>query len=189
MDATTPSSLSPRHVQTASEVNNHQTRQSGQMPPGPGVRPVNVDRALWRDVLFAASDMGNIDIVRGVLDAGLASADSTDPESGDTALMHAAQYGRADVAQHLLDARANVDQVNNDCLTALGVAEIAGESKAIDILRRNNAYTLFSLDNTRQYTPEQLERIHRADRALYDEQGGRLRATRPTLMPLEASNQ
>lgn len=185
MDSINSSTLSPRNTQT---VSGNTSRRPAQMPPGIGVRPVNVDQAFWRDVLFGASAIGNVAIVKGVLDAGLAGPDSSDPISGDTAMMHAAQHGQADTVRYLLAARATADQINGNCLTALGLATIARQSNITDVLARDLGYTLSNVDYSRQYTPDQQERIYQAEQALCDAEGRGMTATRPTFMPPEASN-
>lgn len=182
MDSSNFSPLSPRYTPSLGRNTSNPTHRPEQMPPDVGVRPVNVNPSVWRDVLFAAAAMGNVDIVRSVLAAGLASPDSSNPDSGDTALMHAAQYGKADMVKYLLDARATVDQTNNDCLTALGLARIAGQSQAVHILEQNGAFSLFSCDTTRQCTPEQQMRINQAERALYSIRYRSTGATRPAFM-------
>lgn len=189
MDSTRSSTLFPRHTLSVDENTSSQTHRPTQMPPDVGVRPVNANKAFWRDVLFAASAMGNVDIVRSVLAADLASPHSSDPHSGDTALMHAAQHGKAAMVQYLLDAQATVDQTNNDGLTALGLATIARQSQVISTLSRNDAITLSSYDNTRQYTFEQQLRINQAEQALYEVGGRGVRAGQPALMPQNASKQ
>lgn len=188
MDATNPSSLSSRHALSVGGNTGSQTHRPAPMPPSVGVRPVNVNQSAWRDVLFAAAAMGNAGIVASVLAASPASPDSSDPDTGDTALMHAAQHEQAGMVQHLLDARATVDQTNHDCLTALGLARIAGQSQVADILNRNGAFSVFSCDTTRQYTPEQQMRINRAARAIDMTAYRGVSATQPGFTPQAASD-
>jgi ankyrin repeat protein len=158
------------------------------MPPDVGVRPAKANKAFWRKVLFAAADIGDDGIVGSVLAAGLASPDSSDPRSGDTALMHAAQHGNADMVQYLLDARATADQANNDCLTALGVATIAGQSQVVSTLMKNGFFPLSSRDHNRQYTLEQELRIQQADLALDNALRRDKGATKPAFVPRTTSD-
>lgn len=167
MDSTRPSTVSPRHALSVDGNSSNQPHRPTQEPPEIGVRPVNANKAFWRDVLFAAA-MGDIGIVGSVLAADLANPDSSDPHNGDTALLHAAQHGKAAMVQYLLDARATADHTNNDCLTALGLATIAGQSHVISTLKRNGHDCLASRDWKRQYTFEQELRIQQSEMALHN---------------------
>jgi len=188
MDSTCPSTLSPRHTPSGDGNTSSQTDRARQMPPDVGVRPVNADKAFWRDVLFAAAAIGDVGIVGGVLAAGLASPDSSDPHSGDTALLHAAQHGKAAVVQYLLDARATADHTNNNCLTALGLATIAGQSLVVSTLERTGRDCLYSRDCNRQYTFEQELRIQQAVVALNNVSRRNPSATEPAFVPRPTSD-
>lgn len=128
--------------------------------------------------------MGNAAIVTGVFAADLASPDSRDPDSGDTALLHAAQPGQADMVQQLLDARATVDHTNRAGLTALGLAAIAGHGNVAATLGRNDAFRLFSHASSPLDNPGQLLRYNQTERALEVAHGKDARATQPAFAAL-----
>lgn len=188
MDSTRPSTVSPRHTLSGDGDTSSQTHALTQMPPDVGVRPVNANTAFWRDVLFAGAAIGDVGIVGSVLAAGLASPDSSDPHSGDTALLHAAQHGKAAMVQYLLDARATADHTNNDCLTAMGLATIAGQSQVVSTLERNGRCCLSSRDGNRQYTFEQELRIQQAEVALHNAMRKNQNATKPAFVPPPTSD-
>lgn len=188
MDSTRPSTVSPRHTLSGDGDTSSQTHALTQMPPDVGVRPVNANTAFWRDVLLAGAAIGDVGIVGSVLSAGLASPDSSDPHSGDTALLHAAQHGKAAMVQYLLDARATADHTNNDCLTAMGLATIAGQSQVVSTLERNGRCCLSSRDGNRQYTFEQELRIQQEEVALHNAMRKNQNATKPAFVQPPASN-
>ena len=57
-------------------------------------------------------------------------------EFGRTALMGAAGQGRADIASKLVGAGADVTLKDNNCRTALMLAERNGHAKVADILKK-----------------------------------------------------
>ena len=60
-------------------------------------------------------------------------------ESGKTALHHAALNGRAEVIKLLIDAGANVNELDNQKLTPLNRAQLIANKDAIELLLKNNA--------------------------------------------------
>lgn len=92
------------------------------------------------------------------------------------------------MVQFLLDAKATADQTNNACLTAVGLAKIAGQSQVVSTLERNGHSCLFSRDLNRQYTFEQELRIQQTDLALANAYRRNQSATKPTLAPHPSSD-
>lgn len=68
----------------------------------------------WQALVLAARH-GNVPLLRALLEASLASVDSTDNGEG-TALLSAAFHGCAAAVQALLEAGAEVDAVNSPAL-------------------------------------------------------------------------
>jgi ankyrin repeat protein len=81
---------------------------------------------------------GKAEVLRTLLSAG-ARPDLTDPETGNTALMLAANRGFLDVVHLLLAHGARVDIVAKDGWTALQAAEMIGDEEAAALLRAAGA--------------------------------------------------
>lgn len=79
-----------------------------------GVKSALRDGANPNDLLHVASDKGNVDIVRELLDRG-ADVNLETKESGDTPLHRACICGHAKVVQELIKRNADINRRNTNC--------------------------------------------------------------------------
>jgi hypothetical protein len=87
--------------------------------------------------LFVASQKGNIEVLRLLLDKG-AQVDLT-ANDGTTSLMIASQYGHVEIVKLLLDKGANVDLQTSEGVSALIKASELGRVDVIKLLLENGA--------------------------------------------------
>lgn len=93
---------------------------------------------LAQDNAWVAAAVGDVEAVRRHLDSGL-DADARNPRNGATLLATAAVVGQSQVAAMLIDAGADVNEVNLDSTAPLHAAAFAGQPAMLALLLDSGA--------------------------------------------------
>ncbi|WP_422929122.1 ankyrin repeat domain-containing protein [Singulisphaera sp. PoT] len=103
-----------------------------------GADPSGNARWYYHDThLMVATDVGEIDSVRALLELG-ADIEGED-DLGDRAMMRAATAGRVDLATLLLDRGADLDKPNWAWVTPLSMAALEGQPGVVELFLRRGA--------------------------------------------------
>jgi len=86
--------------------------------------------------LIAAAKEGNVGVITNYMRNGLGNIDCLDAESGNTALIYAAENGHEDIVELLLCAGSDVNIQNRIGNTALMRAAASGHVGVVQILAR-----------------------------------------------------
>lgn len=103
---------------------------------GADVNVITSDFYDKRSILQISIEEGNLELIKLLVENG-ANINYID-KMGNTALMHAAWYGKEDIVTYLISKGARLDVYNNDGKTALTIAKEGDYANIVDILSPNS---------------------------------------------------